>query len=104
MNLPAIAYGDLVLASAGSGARPTRIGRAPGVRWMWAFADLQECRANDSELHALRWLRELAAADVVEDLCWRRSRPEWLGWPCGCESASGRGAISRAPAQIAAEG
>ncbi|MCL2448691.1 MAG: ATP-grasp domain-containing protein [Polyangiaceae bacterium] len=65
VNLPALVYHDLV--SPGT-VRPVPRRVRAGVRWMWALADLQECRAA-GELHTLQWLRELAAADVVEDMC-----------------------------------
>jgi hypothetical protein len=71
VNLPALVYGDLV--TPGSACRRTHRARA-GVRWMWAFADLQEYRAT-GDLDTLRWLRELAGADVVEDLCWSDPLP-----------------------------
>jgi predicted ATP-grasp superfamily ATP-dependent carboligase len=65
VNLPALVYQDLV--SPGT-VRPLTGHVRAGVRWMWALADLQECRAA-GQLRTLRWLRELAAADVVEDMC-----------------------------------
>jgi predicted ATP-grasp superfamily ATP-dependent carboligase len=71
VNLPALYYNDLVYPGS---VRPDEHHARPGVRWMWAFADLQEARAT-GELHALQWLRELAAADVVEDLCWHDPLP-----------------------------
>jgi predicted ATP-grasp superfamily ATP-dependent carboligase len=71
VNLPALVYADLVSpGSARPEARPLR----PGVRWMWALADLQAYRAT-GELDALRWLREFAGAHVVEDLCWSDPLP-----------------------------
>jgi predicted ATP-grasp superfamily ATP-dependent carboligase len=71
VNLPALVYQDLVSPG---GAKPhTRRARAD-VRWMWAFADLQEYRAA-GQLDAMRWLGEFARADVVEDLCWSDPLP-----------------------------
>ncbi len=69
VNLPALVYSDLV--SPGSVRPEVRRARA-GVRWMWAFADLREYR-QAGERPGLPWLRELAGADVVEDLCWTES-------------------------------
>jgi D-aspartate ligase len=100
VNLPAIAYADLV--SPGS-VLPDAPRTRAGVRWMWAFADLQECRAN-GQLDALRWLRELAAADVVEDLCWSDPLPGMARLAVRLRERVGRGAASRPPAPIGAEG
>jgi predicted ATP-grasp superfamily ATP-dependent carboligase len=72
VNLPALVYEDLV--SPGS-AQPDAHRARAGVRWMWALADLRESRAT-GDVHALRWLREVASADVVEDLCWNDPLPE----------------------------
>jgi D-aspartate ligase len=71
VNLPALVYRDLV--SPGTARRHQRRARAD-VRWMWALADLHEYRVA-GELDPLRWLRELAGADVVEDLCWSDPLP-----------------------------
>ena len=71
VNLPALVYRDLVTPRP---ARPDAHRARAGVRWMWALADFQECRAA-GELRTLPWLRELAAADVVEDLCWSDPLP-----------------------------
>jgi D-aspartate ligase len=100
VNLPALVYADLVSpGSARAGIHRTRA----GVRWMWAFADLQEYRAKGG-LEPLRWLRELAGADVVEDLCWSDPLPG-VGRLVGrLQQRLMRGAASRAPATVAVEG
>ena len=71
VNLPAMVYSDLVSPGA---ARPHQRRARADVRWMWALADLHEYRVA-GELDAVRWLRELAGADVVEDLCWSDPLP-----------------------------
>ena len=100
VNLPALVYQDIV--SPGS-VRPDAHRVRPGVRWMWAFADLGECRAT-GELHAFRWLRELASADVVEDLCWNDPMPGVARLVGRVRDRVARGVSSRAPAAVAAEG
>jgi D-aspartate ligase len=74
VNLPLLVYRDLI--DPGSVAADTLRAR-PGVRWMSAALDLRsfsEYRAA-GEISALGWLRDFAAAEIVEDLCWRDPLP-----------------------------
>jgi D-aspartate ligase len=98
VNLPALVYGDLVSPGA---ARPALPRTRAGVRWMWAFADLQEGRAS-GDLEPLRWLRELASADVVEDLCWSDPLPGMARIVGRLHQHISRGGGRTASAQVAA--
>jgi predicted ATP-grasp superfamily ATP-dependent carboligase len=71
VNLPAIIYRDLVQPGS---VRPDSCRARPGVRWMWALPDLHQQRTSGS-FPALRWLHEVASAEVVEDLCWSDPLP-----------------------------
>jgi predicted ATP-grasp superfamily ATP-dependent carboligase len=75
VNLPAIIYRDLV--EPGS-VRPDSCRARPGVRWMWALPDLHQQRTSGS-FPALRWLQEVASAEVVEDFCWSDPLPGFAG-------------------------
>jgi predicted ATP-grasp superfamily ATP-dependent carboligase len=74
VNLPLLVYRDLVAP----GSVPANTLRArPGVRWMSASLDrraLPEYRAA-GELTVLQWLRDVAKADVIEDMNWRDPLP-----------------------------
>jgi D-aspartate ligase len=100
VNLPALVYEDLV--SPGAVSRSTQRARA-GVRWMWAFADLQEHRVHGA-LPTLRWLREVAGADVVEDLCWSDPLPGVARLVNRLRQRGTRLGSSEPTAPIAAEG
>jgi predicted ATP-grasp superfamily ATP-dependent carboligase len=100
VNLPALVYADLVSpGSARPEARPLR----PGVRWMWAIADLQQCRST-GELDALRWLREFAGAHVVEDLCWTDPLPGVARLVGRLRPRATKNAENPAAAAVAAQG
>jgi D-aspartate ligase len=100
VNLPALVYSDLV--SPGSQRPEVQRARA-GVRWMWAFADLREYR-EAGERPGLHWLRELAGADVVEDLCWSDPLPGAARLAKQLHRRMGRAAAARAPALVGAKG
>jgi D-aspartate ligase len=74
VNLPLLVYRDLVAP----GSVPASAVKArAGVRWMSAALDLRaldEYRAA-GELTTFGWLRDLAGADIVEDMCWRDPLP-----------------------------
>lgn len=100
VNLPALVYRDLVSPGA---ARPHERRARADVRWMWALADLHEYRLA-GELDAFRWLRELAGADVVEDLCWSDPLPGVARLVSRLRPRTARDGASRTAAPIAAEG
>jgi predicted ATP-grasp superfamily ATP-dependent carboligase len=74
VNLPMLVYRDLVAP----GSVPANTLRArSGVRWMSAMLDrraLPEYRAA-GELTLVQWLRDVAKADIIEDLNWRDPLP-----------------------------
>jgi predicted ATP-grasp superfamily ATP-dependent carboligase len=74
VNLPLLVYRDLV--QPGAAPPPVTPPRA-GVRWMCARQDVQTLRQYRAagEIGVGTWLRQLATADVVEDVNWSDPLP-----------------------------
>jgi predicted ATP-grasp superfamily ATP-dependent carboligase len=77
VDLPKMVYDDLLAPGSARGGTAR-----PGVRWMAVAADLRAMREHIAagELGVLRWLWQLARADVREDLSWSDPLPSLERW------------------------